>query len=184
MPYLFGEIRQPESGNILVFPKVSSQKRLYLPCGFVSSQIIISGSALMIPNADMFHFSILSSVVHNAWMRFVCGRMKSDYQYSINIIYNNFVWVKPTEQQKEKIEKTAQSILDARNKYPESTLANLYDSLTMPPELRKAHENNDKAVLELYGLSKDSTEEQIVELLFKLYDAKISGNNNTNLELL
>ena len=189
LPYLFGEIRQPESGNILVFPKVSSQKRLYLPCGFVSSQIIISGSALMIPNADMFHFSILSSVVHNAWMRFVCGRMKSDYQYSINIIYNNFVWVKPTEQQKEKIEKAAQSILDARNKYPDSTLADLYDSLTMPPELRKAHENNDKAVLELYGLSKDSTEEQMVELMFKLYDAKIagakiSGNNNTNLELL
>ena len=116
-------------------------------------------------------------------MRVVAGRLKSDYRYSIGIVYNNFVWVKPNDKQK-KIEKAAQSILDARNKYPESTLADLYDSLTMPPELRKAHENNDKAVLELYGLSKDSTEEQIVELLFKLYDAKISGNNNTKLDLL
>lgn len=136
------------------------------------------------PNATIFNFGVLTSIVHMAWMRTVTGRLELRYSYSIGIVYNNFVWVKPTEQQKEKIEKTAQSILDARNKYPESTLADLYDSLTMPPELRKAHENNDKAVLELYGLSKDSTEEQIVELLFKLYDAKISGNNNTNLELL
>lgn len=104
--------------------------------------------------------------------------------YNLLIDEFNKNGIKPTEQQKEKIEKTAQSILDARNKYPESTLADLYDSLAIPSELRKAHENNDKAVLELYGLSKDSTEEQMVELLFKLYDAKISGNNNTNLELL
>lgn len=171
-------------GDYIVLPETSSENRKYIPFGFMNSDVFCSNAVKLLPNASLFHFGILTSILHNAWMRVVAGRLKSDYRYSIGIVYNNFVWVKPTEQQKEKIEKTAQSILDARNKYPESTLADLYDSLTMPPELRKAHENNDKAVLELYGLSKDSTEEQIVELLFKLYDAKISGNNDTKLELL
>ena len=177
-------IENVPKGDYIVLPETSSENRKYVPFGFMNPDVFCSNAVKLLPNASLFHFGILTSILHNAWMRVVAGRLGNGYRYSIGIVYNNFVWVKPTEQQKEKIEKTAQSILDARNKYPESTLADLYDSLTMPPELRKAHENNDKAVLELYGLSKDSTEEQMVELLFKLYDAKISGNNNTNLELL
>ena len=177
-------IENVPKGDYIVLPETSSENRKYVPFGFMNPDVFCSNAVKLLPNASLFHFGILTSILHNAWMRVVAGRLGNGYRYSIGIVYNNFVWVKPTEQQKEKIEKTAQSILDARNKYPESTLADLYDSLTMPPELRKAHENNDKAVLELYGLSKDSTEEQIVELLFKLYDAKISGNNNTKLELL
>ena len=177
-------IENVPKGDYIVLPETSSENRKYVPFGFMNPDVFCSNAVKLLPNASLFHFGILTSILHNAWMRVVAGRLGNGYRYSIGIVYNNFVWVKPTEQQKEKIEKAAQSILDARNKYPESTLADLYDSLTMPPELRKAHENNDKAVLELYGLSKDSTEEQIVELLFKLYDAKISGNNNTNLELL
>ena len=177
-------IENVPKGDYIVLPETSSENRKYIPFGFMNADVFCSNAVKLLPNASLFHFGILTSILHNAWMRVVAGRLESRYRYSIGIVYNNFVWVKPTDKQKEKIEKTAQSILDARNKYPESTLADLYDSLTMPPELRKAHENNDKAVLELYGLSKDSTEEQMVELLFKLYDAKISGNNNTNLELL
>ena len=177
-------IENVPKGDYIVLPETSSENRKYVPFGFMNPDVFCSNAVKLLPNASLFHFGILTSILHNAWMRVVAGRLGNGYRYSIGIVYNNFVWVKPTEQQKEKIEKTAQSILDARNKYPESTLADLYDSLTMPPELRKAHENNDKAVLELYGLSKNSTEEQMVELLFKLYDAKISGNNNTNLELL
>ena len=177
-------IENVPKGDYIVLPETSSENRKYIPFGFMNADVFCSNRLKLMPNATLFNFGVLTSIVHMAWMRTVTGRLELRYSYSIGIVYNNFVWVKPTEQQKEKIEKTAQSILDARNKYPESTLADLYDSLTMPPELRKAHENNDKAVLELYGLSKDSTEEQMVELLFKLYDAKISGNNNTKLELL
>ncbi len=182
-PHLFAQITQPETNCILI-PCTSSEKRKYIPIGFIDKNVKVTNAVQVVTDANLFHFGILTSILHNAWMRVVAGRLESRYRYSKDVVYNNFVWVKPTEQQKEKIEKTAQSILDARNKYPESTLADLYDSLTMPPELRKAHENNDKAVLELYGLSKNSTEEQMVELLFKLYDAKISGNNDTKLELL
>lgn len=182
-PTLFCQLAQPKTKFIAV-PKVSSENRKYIPIAFLTPDTIVGDKIYVIENGDLYDFGIITSSMHNAWMRLVAGKLESRYSYSNTIVYNNFVWVKPTDKQKEKIEKTAQPILDARNKYPESTLADLYDSLTMPPELRKAHENNDKAVLELYGLSKDSTEEQMVELLFKLYDAKISGNNNTNLELL
>ena len=187
-PTLFCQLAQPKA-NFIAVPKVSSENRKYIPIAFLTPDTIVGDKIYVIENADLYDFGIITSSIHNAWMRLVAGKLESRYSYSNTIVYNNFVWVKPTEQQKEKIETTAQSILDARNKYPESTLADLYDSLTMPPELRKAHENNDKAVLELYGLSKDSTEEQMVELLFKLYDAKIAGakiaeNNDTKLELL
>jgi hypothetical protein len=177
-------IENVPKGDYIVLPETSSENRKYVPFGFMNPDVFCSNAVKLLPNASLFHFGILTSILHNAWMRVVAGRLKSDYRYSIGIVYNNFVWVKPNDKQKEKIEKAAQSILDARNNYPDSSLADLYDSLAIPSELRKAHENNDKAVLELYGLSKDSTEEQMVELLFKLYDAKISGNNNTNLELL
>ncbi|MBO6132091.1 MAG: methylase [Treponema sp.] len=120
--------------------------------------------------ASLFHFGVLTSNVHMAWMRAVCGRLKSDYSYSNTIVYNNFPWCNPTDEQKAKIEKTAQAILDARAKYPDSSLADLYDETLMPPELRKAHQENDKAVMQAYGFSTKMTESECVAELFKLYE--------------
>lgn len=182
-PMLFGEIRQPE-GNYLGLPEVSSEKRQYIPIGYLSSDVIAGNKLLVIPNASIYDFGILTSVIHNAWMRTVAGRLKSDYNYSNTVVYNNFVWVKPSDKLKTRIEKTAQAILDARKIYPDSSLADLYDELSMPPELRKAHQENDRAVLELYGLPRDASEEDIVTRMFELYEAKTSGKNNTGLELL
>ena len=169
IPWLFGEIRQPET-NMVVVPKVSSEARRYIPISFVSPEIIINGSALIVPNASLYEFGVLTSSIHNSWMRTVAGRMKSDYQYSSNIVYNNFPWCNPTDEQKAKIDQTAQAILDARAKYPESSLADLYDETFMPIELRKAHQVNDRAVMEAYGFAKDMTETEIVAELFKMYE--------------
>ena len=133
---------------------------------------MIAGDKLfVIPDATLFHFGILTSNVHMAWMRAISGRLKSDYSYSINVVYNNFPWPTPTEEQKTKIEQTAQAILDARALYPNSSLADLYDELTMPLELRKAHQDNDRAVMAAYGFPVKSTftESQCVAELFKLY---------------
>ena len=139
----------------------------------MSPDVICGNANLMIPNAKLYHFGILESNVHMAWMRVVCGRIKSDYRYSNDIVYNNFPWPKPTEAQKAKIEQTAQAILDARAKFPDCSLADLYDELTMPPELRKAHQNNDRAVMQAYGfdtkIKSDEQESFIVSELFKLY---------------
>ena len=167
-PMLFTENRQPETQYILV-PSVSSEKRDYVPMGFVAPEVIASNLVLLIPKASHYDFGILESSVHMAWMRAVCGRLKSDYRYSAKIVYNNFPWPQSTDAQKEKIKQTAQAILDARALYPDSSLADLYDSLTMPPELRKAHRANDAAVLEAYGFPKDATEADIVASLFKMY---------------
>lgn len=156
-------------GNFIIVPSVSSEKRHYVPMGFMTPNNLASNLVLLIPNATLYHFGILESIVHMAWMRAVCGRMKSDYRYSKEIVYNNFPWPKPTEEQKQKIEKTAQAILDARAKYPESSLASLYDVNTMPAALLKAHKANDKAVLSAYGLSPKTPESEIVAELFKLY---------------
>ena len=176
VPYLFGEIRQPESDYLLV-PSVSSEKRRYVPIGFMSKENLASNLVLIISNASPFHFGILTSNVHMAWMRTVAGRLKSDYRYSAKIVYNNFPWPEVTDAQKEKISKTAQGILDARALYPDSSLADLYDELTMPKELRRAHQANDKAVMEAYGLTKivDGkktwlTESETVARLFELYE--------------
>ncbi len=126
----------------------------------------------MIPNATLYHFGILTSNVHMAWVRAVCGRIKSDYRYSNDVVYNNFPWPTPTDAQKAKIEQTAQAILDARALYPDASLADLYDEVAMPPELRKAHQNNDRAVMQAYGFSvKDTTESKCVAELMKLYQA-------------
>ena len=172
-PTLFGEIRQPNI-TMLAIPKVSSENRRYIPLAFISPDTIVNGSALIIPGAEKYHFGVLSSNVHNSWMRAVCGRMKSDYQYSGQIVYNNFPWPEPTSEQKAKIEQTAQAILDARALYPDSSLADLYDELTMPPELRKAHQANDRAVMAAYGfpVRKDFTEADCVAALMKLYQEK------------
>lgn len=168
-PYLFGEIRQPNS-DMLVIPKVSSERRKYLPMKFVDKDTVVNGSALILATNEKYIFGILTSNVHMSWMRAVAGRMKSDYQYSASIVYNNFPWPNPTQEQKQKIEKTAQAILDARDLYPTSSLADLYDELTMPVELRRAHQENDKAVMEAYGFDwRTMTESECVAELMKMY---------------
>ena len=149
-PHLFMEIKQPKNEYILV-PATSSENRKYIPLGFVEPDYVASNAASYIDAADKFCFGILESNVHMAWMRAVCGRLEMRYRYSNTIVYNNFPWCNPTTEQKAKIEKTAQGILDARALYPDCSLADLYDELTMPPELRKAHQENDKAVMEAYG---------------------------------
>lgn len=158
--------------NFIIVPKVSSEKRRYVPMGFMSPDILASDLVFVIPDATLYHFGILESNIHMAWMRAVCGRLKSDYRYSKDVVYNNFPWPNPTDEQKAKIEQTAQAILDARAKYPDSSLADLYDELTMPAELRKAHKDNDRAVMQAYGFSSKITEDQeslIVAELFKMY---------------
>lgn len=168
-PTLFQEIRQPDSTYIIV-PRHSSETRRYIPFGFVSPEIIVNDAVQIIPDADLFHFGVMMSNVHMAWTRAVCGRIKSDYRYSKDVVYNNFPWPTPTEQQKAKIEQTAQAILDARALYPDCSLADLYDEVTMPPELRKAHQQNDRAVMQAYGFDvKTTTETSCVAQLMKLY---------------
>ncbi len=161
----------------MAIPKVSSEQRRYIPMEYLSKEIIPGDKLFMMPDASIYHFGVLTSNIHMAWMRAVCGRLKSDYSYSNTIVYNNFPWPNPTEEQKAKIEATAQAILDARAKYPDSSLADLYDDLTMPVELRKAHQDNDRAVMQAYGFPVKSTftESQCVAELFKLYKNLTAG---------
>ena len=174
-PYLFGEIRQPKTDYLLV-PSTSSERRRYIPIGFFDSNTISSNANLVIPNATLYNFGVLTSNVHMAWVRTVAGRLKSDYRYSAKIVYNNFPWCNPTEEQKKKIEKTAQAILDARALYPNSSLSDLYDELTMPKELRKAHQENDKAVMVAYGFDwRKMTESDCVAELMKMYQEIIKS---------
>lgn len=195
-PMLFTQIRQPET-DYLVVPEVSSQRRRYIPIGFLSSDIIASNKLYIIPNASLWMFGVMISIVHMAWMRVVCGRLKSDYSYSPSVC-NNFPWpgclsrVEMESSRKgergdlhtstflhgqNEIGKTAQAILDARALYPDSSLADLYDPLTMPPELRKAHQANDAAVLAAYGFSPKATENEIVARLFEMY-AKLTAKES------
>ena len=167
-PTLFREQINPKS--YLIIPCVSSERRRYIPIGFLDDKTIPVMGTLIIPNADLYDFGILTSNVHMSWTRTVCGRLKSDYRYSKDIVYNNFPLPNPTSQQRDKIEQTAQMILDARAKYPNSSLADLYDELTMPVELRKAHQANDVAVMEAYGFNwKIMTESECVAELMKMY---------------
>ena len=136
--------------------------------GYMDNSVICSDKVRLMPQGTLYHFGVLESNVHMAWMRIVAGRLKSDYSYS-PAVYNNFPWPTPTDAQKAKIEKTAQAILDARNLYPDCSLADLYDEVTMPPELRKAHQDNDKAVMEAYGFNPRMTESECVAALFALY---------------
>lgn len=174
-PTLFGEIRQPNE-IMLAIPKVSSEKRKYIPMAYVKPEIIVNGSALIIPNASLYQFGVLTSNIHNAWMRIVAGRMKSDYQYSGKVVYNNFPWPTPTPEQKALIEQTAQMILDARAKYPDASLADLYgDAMILFPELYTAHIRNDQAVAMAYGIdTKDAeykSESACVAMLMRMYQA-------------
>lgn len=161
----------------MIVPSTSSERRRYIPIGFLDCNIIATNANLIVPNATLYEFGVLTSNVHNSWMRVVAGRLKSDYRYSASIVYNNFPWPTPTEKQKENIEKTAQMILDARKLYPDCSLADLYDEVTMPPELRKAHQLNDKAVMEAYGFwGKVKTESECVAELMKMYQRLIKVN--------
>lgn len=157
--------------SFLVIPKVSSKNRRYIPMKFLDKGNLASDLLFVVKNATNYEFGVLESNMHMAWMRTVAGRLKSDYRYSAKIVYNNFPWPTPTDKQKERIEKTAQAILDARALYPDSSLADLYDPLTMPKELLKAHQDNDRAVMEAYGLPvKGTTESDAVAYLFKMYE--------------
>jgi len=197
-PWLFREIRNPDS--YIIVPATSSEQRRYIPLGFMNRDTIPTNSAVIIPSATLYHFGVLTSNVHMAWMRVVCGRLKSDYRYSKDIVYNNFPWPSLHSPSKlegaggvcqntpiqspppyplpaggagecvKRIEQTAQAILDARAKYPDCSLADLYDEITMPPELRKAHQDNDRAVMSAYGFSTKMTESECVAELFKLYE--------------
>lgn len=180
-PALFTEDRQPDKDYLMV-PVVSSSNRRYIPMAFVSKDTIANTNAQMIPDAEEYHFGILSSNVHMAWVRVVAGRMKSDYAYSGTIVYNNFPWIELSEQGKEKIKTTAQGILEARKIYLNSTLADLYDELTMPVELRKAHQANDKAVMEAYGMMRTVngkkvllSESETVAKLFQIYEKIVTN---------
>lgn len=169
-PTRFAQITQPVGIPFLMIPRVSSQRRRYIPVGFLPGNVIASDESLIIPDADLYILGVIISNVHMGWMRSVAGRLKSDYRYSKGIVYNNFPWPDPTVEQKQKIEKTAQAILDARNLYPTSSLADLYDELTMPVELRRAHQENDKAVMEAYGFDwRTMTESECVAELMKMY---------------
>ena len=190
-PTLFAQRTQPTDVDFIIIPRVSSESRLYIPMGFIKSGSIVTDLVQIIPNATLFHFGILTSRVHMAWMRVVAGRLKSDYRYSKDIVYNNFPWPlldgsdisdgldksdksdKPNKFNKsglfDSISKTAQAILDARALYPDCSLADLYDEATMPPELRKAHQANDKAVMKAYGYAPNMTEPEIVANLMKRY---------------
>lgn len=173
-PTLFCQIAQPDSDYIIV-PKTSSGKRSYVPLGFMDKDTIASDLVFLIPNAGLYEFGVLMSNVHNAWLRLVAGRLKSDFRYSKDIVYNNFVWCDPTSEQKKRIEDTARGILEARKLYPNSTLANMYDDVLMPLELRKAHVQNDIAVMQAYGFPiKETSESDCVAALMKMYQKKVS----------
>ena len=176
-PMLFAQRTQPVGKPYIIVPRVSSERRRYVPMGFIDGDTIVSDAVQIVPDASIYEFGILISNVHMAWMRAVCGRLKSDYRYSKDVVYNNFPWPAPTEAQKAKIEQTAQAILDARALYPDSSLADLYDETTMPPELRKAHQENDRAVMRAYGFDiKTMTESTCVAELMKMYQ-KLTEKN-------
>ena len=175
-PTTFRETNNPVSA--IVIPCHSSENRRYVPMGFIDNSKIVTNAVLFIPNTTLYHFGILTSNVHMSWMRAVCGRLKSDYRYSKDVVYNNFPWPTPTEEQKAKIERTAQAILDARALYPDSSLADLYDEVTMPQELRKAHQQNDKAVMQAYGFwGKYNSESACVAELMKMYQQLVEKAN-------
>ena len=162
-------------GHYIVIPQVSSERRRYIPMGYMDETVLCSDKVRIMPDGSLYHFGILESNVHMAWTRAICGRLKSDYSYTVNHVYNNFPWPNPTEEQRDKIEQTAQGILDARKLYPDSSLADLYDPLTMPQELRKAHTANDRAVMSVYGFSTKMSEADCVAELMKMYQRLISN---------
>lgn len=174
-PSLFAQRTQPTEKDFIIVPRVSSQARRYIPMGFVKAGTIVTDRVQIIPDANLYDFGIIISNVHMAWMRVTCMRLKSDYSYSKDVVYNNFPWPSPTDAQKIKIETTAQMILDVRASYPDSSLADLYDEVLMPPDLRKAHQENDRAVMQAYGFNvKTMTEAGCVAELMRMYQKLIN----------
>jgi type I restriction-modification system DNA methylase subunit len=175
LPYLFAEERQPDQ-DFLVIPKVSSENRKYIPIAYLSKDYIVSDKTFVVPNTTLFHFGVMTSAMHMAWMRNTCGRMKSDYSYSNTIVYNNYPWPdNPTDKQVRAIEAAAQKVLDARQLFPSSTLAHLYDPFNMPASLVKAHTELDKAVDTAYRPQAFTNEASRMELLFGLYEKYTAG---------
>jgi hypothetical protein len=186
-PYLFAQITQPMGKDFILIPRVSSERRKYIPIGFFTKDIIAGDTCMIIPDAGLYEFGVITSTMHMAWMRYVCGRLELRYRYSKDVVYNNFPWPDPTvkqktddpkvkqylTKQKAAIERAAQAVLDARALFPESSLAELYDPLTMPPKLVMSHQKLDKAVEAAYGRSFDD-DSQRVAYLFELYQ-KLSG---------
>lgn len=172
-PTLFRQISQPDT-NYLAIPEVSSERRMYVPIAFFGAEVICSNTVQFVPDATSYHFGILCSNMHMAWMRTVCGRLESRYRYSKDIVYNNFPWPEASDAQRKKVEKAGQAILEARANYPDASLADLYDPLSMPTDLRKAHEANDKAVDAAYGRRRFKAEAERVGYLFELYQSRIA----------
>ncbi len=168
MPTLFRQIAQPDS-DYLAIPEVSSERRLYIPIAFLTKDIICSNKIQFVPNATLYHFGVLTSLMHMTWMRYVCGRLESRYSYSNTIVYNNFPWPEASEKDREDVESKAQAVLDARAQFPDSTLADLYDPNTMPPALLKAHQALDKAVDKAYRKAAFKDEKERIEFLFERY---------------
>ncbi len=180
VPHLFAQLTQPDDKSFLIVPSVSSERRTYVPIGFCGPEIISSNAVQIIPDATLFHFGVLTSSVHMAWMRAVCGRLKSDYRYSKDVVYNNFPWPNVTDSQKERIECAAKSILDARQKLPNNSLAQMYgEKMVVLTDLCKAHQANDAAVMAAYGFNKNMTESEIVAQLLKMYQQLVSGNKTS-----
>jgi len=174
VPYLFGEIRQPKTDYLLI-PRVSSENRYYIPIGYVDRNTIVTDRCAFVGSANLFLFGVLTSDLHMTWMKYTCGRLKSDYNYSIQIVYNNYPFPKEaSDKQKERVEKAAQAVLDTRSKYPDSSLADLYDPLAMPPDLVKAHKELDKAVDLCYRSQPFANERTRIEFLFDLYSQYVS----------
>ena len=173
-PTEFMEIKKP-TGSFLIVPEVSGERRRYIPIDYTNNNTICSNKVRYVEKSGLYYFGILTSNVHMSWMRCIAGRLGSSYSYSINVVYNNFPWPNPTSDQKQRIEQTAQGILDARVLYPDSSLAELYDPLTMPPELRKAHDRNNIAVMKAYGFSTKMSEAECVAELMKMYQ-ELSSN--------
>jgi hypothetical protein len=167
-PALFCQIAQPDSDYLLV-PGVSSERRRLVPIGFMHSDVVASNLVFVVPDATSFHFGVISSTMHNAWMRYTAGRLKSDYRYSKDIVYNNFPWPEPSDKQQSAIEVAAQAVLDARIAHPGASLADLYDLLTMPPDLLRAHQALDRAVDAAYGYKGDRSDAARVAFLFERY---------------
>ena len=174
IPALFRDRNNPDT--FIVVPRVSSENRKYIPMGFFDKTSIVSDTCMSIPNGSLFHFGVLMSEMHITWVRYVCGRLKSDFRYSKDIVYKNYPWSEnPTEKQKEAIEKAAQKVLDARAGFPDNSLADLYDTLTMPPVLVKAHNDLDRAVDLAYRPQPFINETKRIEFLFELYDKYTAG---------
>ena len=176
-PHLFRETKNPK--HYVLIPETSSERRKYIPIGFLDDSVIPLNSTHIIPDAEVWHFGILTSSVHMAWMRLVAGRLKSDYRYSAKIVYNNFVWMRMEFIDYAELILAAQNILDVRKKYSDASLADLYDEVTMPKDLRDAHKKLDKIILKIYGYDEKMTEEEIqIDLLYRYQELSEYRKNN------